>query len=71
VISTSAVAAPAFVAAALYPDVIQATVWRNHLLLVQHHDPAASPAPPADARPHESADICPVPELRIRAMRLP
>lgn len=86
VISTSAVSAPVFVAAALYQHVIQATVWRNHLLLAQFGE-AAAPADQAacsiafaiPAQAAEKLSLLRTPHdttrgtsgtLRIRAIRL-
>lgn len=83
VISVSAVSAPTFAAAALCRDVVQAIVWRDHLVLVQltEGDSCLAPglaAPAVSFRVPAGADLfaprAPATatgsELRISALRL-
>ena len=45
VISASAVSAPTFAASALCSDVVQATLWHDHLILIQYTETGPCPAP--------------------------
>lgn len=84
VISASAVSAPTFAASILAGDVIQATVWREHLILVQFAESGSCtalgrPGPAVSFRPAGPSGLlrlsapsgtAAAPELRISILRL-
>ena len=85
VVSVSAVSAPTFAASAIAAGVVQVTVWRDHLILVQFSESGACavldrPAPAVSFRvdaatgsrrlPFQPASQAGGPELRISALPL-